>query len=55
MPLRPLQALCETYEVGSVKSEVILNHPCVLVPQQPQSLFSAWNDVAGWGFGVGIV
>jgi hypothetical protein len=30
------------------------NHPCVLAQQQPQSLFSAWNDVVGWGFGVGI-
>jgi hypothetical protein len=26
----------------------------VLVQQQPQSLFSGWNDVVGWGFGVGI-
>ena len=33
----------------AVWAEVILNHPCVLVQQQPQSLFSAWNE---WWAGV---
>jgi hypothetical protein len=32
-----------------VSAEVILNHPCVLVQQQLQSLFSAWNE---WWAGV---